>query len=130
MPEIDRVRGVYRGRNAGTKYNGLAWAVGTDQGTDKGTGKGGGRRRAPDVHAQTVAALAEIDRVLGELGTDRTRLLSCTVYLPNIELKAEMDRAWCDWLGDDPGHWPQRACVEAGLAGDTLVEVVVLAACP
>jgi enamine deaminase RidA (YjgF/YER057c/UK114 family) len=118
MPEIDRVRGVYRGRNAGTKCNGFAWAVATDRG------------RGRDVGAQTVAALAEIDRVLGELGTDRTRLLSCTVYLSSIELKGEMDAAWCAWIGDDPAHWPQRACVEAGLAGDTLVEIVVLAACP
>ena len=118
MYEIGRVRGVYRGRNAGTKCNGFAWAVATDRG------------RAPDVHAQTVAALAEIDRVLSELGTDRTRLLSCAVCLPRIELKDEMDRAWCAWIGDDPAHWPQRACVEAGLAGDALVEIVVLAACP
>ena len=118
MLEIGRVRGAYRGRNAGTKCNGFAWAVATD------------RDGAPDVHAQTVAALAEIDRVLGELGTDRTRLLSCTVYLSGIGLKADMDRAWCDWIGDDPGCWPQRACVEAGLAGGTLVEIVVLAACP
>ena len=117
MSEIARARGAYRGRNAGTKHNGLAWAVATD------------RARAPDVHAQTVAALAEIDRVLGELGTDRTQLLSCTVYLSSIELKGEMDAAWCEWIGDDPAHWPQRACVEAGLAGDTLVEIVVLAAC-
>lgn len=118
MDEIGRARGVYRGRNAGAKYGGFAWAVATD------------RDHAPDVHAQTVAALAEIDRVLGELGTDRARLLSATVYLPDIELKAEMDRAWRDWVGEDPAHWPQRACVQAGLAGDTLVEIVVLAACP
>jgi enamine deaminase RidA (YjgF/YER057c/UK114 family) len=118
MPEIVRARGAYRGRNAGTRYDGLAWAVATDRG------------RAPDVHAQTMAALAEIDRVLGELGTDRTRLLSATVYLSSIGLKEEMDRAWCGWVGDDPAHWPQRACVEAALAGDTLVEIVVLAACP
>jgi enamine deaminase RidA (YjgF/YER057c/UK114 family) len=118
MLEIGRLRGVYRGRNAGTKYNGFAWAVATDRG------------KAPDVHAQTVAALAEIDRVLGELGTDRTRLLSATIYLPRIDLKVEMDRAWCDWLGEDPAHWPQRACVEAGLAPGTLVEITVLAACP
>ncbi len=118
MIEIGRVRGVYRGRNAGTRYNGFAWAVATDQG------------RAPDIHAQTVAALAEIDRVLGELGTDRSRILTATVYLTDISAKDEMDRAWCAWLGEDPEHWPQRACVEAGLAGETLVEIVVLAACP
>jgi enamine deaminase RidA (YjgF/YER057c/UK114 family) len=88
------------------------------------------RGKAPDVHAQTVAALAEIDLVLSELGTDRTRLLSATIYLPRIALKEDMDRAWCDWVGDDPSNWPQRACVEAGLAPGTLVEIVVLAACP
>ena len=118
MPEITRARGGNRGRNAGTRCNGFVWAVATD------------RAGAPNVHAQTVAALAEIDRVLSELGTDRTRLLSCTVYLSRMELKDGMDQAWCTWIGNDPGCWPQRACVEAALAGDALVEIVVLAACP
>ena len=118
LPEIGHVRGVYQGRNAGKKYNGFAWAVATD------------RADGLDLHAQTVAALAEIDRVLGELGTDRTRLLTATVYVTDIGRKDEMDRAWRDWIGEDPAHWPQRACVEAGLHGRTLVEIVVLAACP
>ena len=41
-----------------------------------------------------------------------------------------MDRAWLDWIGDDPAHWPQRACVEAPLYRYTMVEFVVIAACP
>ena len=65
--------------------------------------------------------------VIDEIGPGS---LSCTVYLSSIELKEEMERAWCAWIGDDPAHWPQRACVEARPAGDTLVEIVVLAACP
>lgn len=117
MLEIGHVRGVYPGRNAGKKYNGFAWAVATD------------REGAAELYDQTRVALAEIDRVLGELGTDRTRLLTATVYVTDIARKEEMDRAWREWAGDDPAHWPQRACVETGLAGRTLVEIVVLAAC-
>ncbi len=118
MLDITRIRGKYQGRNAGTKYNGLAWAVATDQ-TD-----------SPDIYRQTKVALAEIDRVLGELGTSRERLINATVYVSKIELKGEMERAWLEWIGDDPVHWPQRACVEAQLHGATLVEFVVIAACP
>ena len=118
MHDITRVRGTYQGRNAGTKCNGFAWAVATDQ-TD-----------SPDIYSQTKVSLAEIDRVLGELGTDRTRLINATVYVSKIELKAEMERAWLEWIGDDPAHWPQRACVEAPLNRYTLVEFVVIAACP
>lgn len=118
MLEIQRTRGAYQGRNAGTKYNGFAWAVATD------------RSDSADMFSQTEKSLAEIDRVLAELGTNKTRLLNATVYVTDIAQKYEMDRAWCDWIGEDPAHWPQRACVETGLAGDTLVEIVVIAACP
>lgn len=118
MFDITRVRGKYQGRNAGTKYNGFAWAVATDQ-TD-----------SPDMYTQTQISLAEIDRVLGELGTDRTRLINTTVHVTDIDLKDQMERAWLEWIGDDPAHWPQQACVQTGLKGATLVEIVVIAACP
>ena len=39
-----------------------------------------------------------------------------------------MDEVWNDWIGSDWQNWPQRACVGAPLAGDTLVEIVVTAA--
>ena len=118
MLEIERVRGTYQGRNAGTKYNGFAWAVATDQ------------SHSPTIGEQTRKSLAEIDRVLGELGTDRTRLINVTVYIGAMELKDEMESAWLEWIGDDPAHWPQRACVEAPLHKYTMVEFVVIAACP
>ena len=117
MLEITRARGKYRGRNAGTKYNGFAWAVATDQ-TD-----------SPDMYTQTKISLVEIDRVLAELGTDKTRLINATVYITDIALKDQMERAWLEWIGDDPANWPQRACVETGLKGATQVEIVVIAAC-
>ena len=118
MLDITRARGAYQGRNAGTRYNGFAWAVATDQ------------SNSPDMYTQTRKSLAEIDRVLTELGTDRTRLINATVYVSKIQLKDEMNRAWLEWIGDDSGHWPQRACVEAPLDKYTMVEVVVIAACP
>ena len=118
MLDITRVRGVYEGRNAGTKYNGFAWAVATDQ------------SNSPDMYTQTGNSLAEIDRVLEELGTDKTRLINVTVYVSKIQLKDEMERAWLEWIGDDPQRWPQRACVEAPLNKYTMVEFVVIAACP
>ena len=54
---------------------------------------------------------------------------NCTVYIAKIQLKEEMEQAWLEWIGDDPQHWPQRACVEAPLYRYTLVEFVVIAAC-
>lgn len=118
MQEIRRFGGGAAGRCSGSACNGFAWAVAVS------------RDDVPDIHAQTQNALAEIDRILEGLGTNRTRLINATVYLAKMHDKAEMDRAWCAWIGDDPAHWPQRACVEAGLAGYNLVEVVVVAACP
>lgn len=117
MMDIERVRGAYQGRNAGAKYNGFAWAVATDL------------DHHPTMYEQTKVSLAEIDRVLGELGTDRTKILNVTVYVGNMQLKDEMERAWLEWIGDDPTTWPQRACVEARLTGLTQVEFVMIAAC-
>ena len=41
--------------------------------------------------------------------------------------KSAMDRIWCDWLGDDPQHWPQRVCIGVDLHGDMLIEISVTA---
>jgi enamine deaminase RidA (YjgF/YER057c/UK114 family) len=118
MLDIQRVSGGAPGRSAGSSYNGFAWAVATSPDD------------VPDIHDQTVNALAMIDYILGKMDTDKTRLINVTVYLAKMHDKAEMDRAWVAWMGDDPAHWPQRACVESGLAGYNLVEIVVIAACP
>lgn len=114
--DITRIRGPYTGRNSGTSYNGMGWAVATSQvDTD-------------DVQEQTASTLARLDEILEQMGTDRTRLLSATIYLTDIAQKDAMDRAWTAWIGDDPAHWPQRACVQTGLAAGHLVEIVLLVA--
>ncbi len=116
MTDITRVRGPYAGRNSGTSYNGMGWAVATTQ------------VETDDLHRQTVSTLARLDEILSELGTDRSRILSATIYIVDIARKDEMDRAWTDWIGDDPTHWPQRACVQTGLAPGHLVEIALLVA--
>ena len=80
----------------------------------------------PTLSAQTARSLELIDRNLAEAGSDKTRLLSATVYLTDIAGKAEMDAVWCNWIGD-ASRWPQRACVQAQLAPGTLVEITVIA---
>ena len=113
--DIERWPGDARGRSRATAWRDLVFTVATAPG--------------PTVGEQTRASLAQISASLGEAGTDHTRLLSATVYLTDIANKAQMDAAWCEWIGDS-ANWPQRACVQADLAPGTLVEITVVAARP
>jgi len=80
-----------------------------------------------DISGQTTEVLAHIDRLLQEAGSDKTRILSCQIYLKDIALIGEMNRVWDEWVA--PGNSPPRATVEAKLANpDWLIEVVVTAA--
>jgi enamine deaminase RidA (YjgF/YER057c/UK114 family) len=81
-----------------------------------------------DIQSQTRAALAAIDANLADAGADKTGLLSVQIFLADLSQKAAMDEVWNNWIGPDWRNWPQRACVGAPLAGDTLVEIVVTAA--
>ena len=118
MFEIKRVQGGARGRSSGSACGGFAWAVATSDDD------------VADMYQQTRNALAKIDGILAELGTGKTRLVNATVYVDAFHLKEEMDRAWCEWIGDDQANWPQRACIEARLHKYGLVEIVVIAVAP
>jgi enamine deaminase RidA (YjgF/YER057c/UK114 family) len=70
--------------------------------------------------------LQRIDDLLAAAGTDKSRLLSATVYLSDIRHFDEMNTAWEAWI--DKTNLPTRATVEARLAApDILVEIVVIA---
>lgn len=112
---IKRLRGKYIGRNASSAYKDLVWAVGTAQDTTQG------------IEEQTRQTLAAIEANLQTLGSDRSRIVSAQVYLAHMSDKPAMDRIWCDWIGDDPQHWPQRVCVGLDLHGDMLIEISVTA---
>jgi enamine deaminase RidA (YjgF/YER057c/UK114 family) len=81
-----------------------------------------------DIRTQTRAALSAIDANLAEAGSDKTCLLSVQIFMADLAQKAAMDEVWNAWIGPDWQNWPQRACVGAPLAGDTLVEIVITAA--
>ena len=74
---------------------------------------------------QTEQVLAKIDGFLAEAGTDKTRILSATVYLAAISGKDEMNEAWMAWL--DKSDLPARAAVGVQLTPNTLVEIMVCA---
>ena len=83
--------------------------------------------KGKSVGEQTKDILAIIERLLAEAGTDKTRILSATVYLVDISTFAEMNAAWDAWVA--AGHPPARATVEAKLAApDFRVEIACIAA--
>jgi enamine deaminase RidA (YjgF/YER057c/UK114 family) len=80
-----------------------------------------------DVESQTCDVLRQIDALLAEAGTDKSKLLTATIYLADIGTFAEMNKAWDAWV--DPANAPARATVEARLAApEYLVEIQVVAA--
>jgi enamine deaminase RidA (YjgF/YER057c/UK114 family) len=78
------------------------------------------------LYGQTKEALAVIDRTLEEVGSHKSRILTATVYITDMSKKAEMNRAWDEWV--DKANPPRRACIGAALEGQDLVEILVTAA--
>jgi enamine deaminase RidA (YjgF/YER057c/UK114 family) len=80
-----------------------------------------------DAKGQTVQILAEIDRLLKLVGTDKSKVVSATIWVADIRLREAMNEAWNVWTGGD--NLPGRACIEAKLADPrALVEIAVVAA--
>ncbi|MDH3666609.1 MAG: RidA family protein [Paracoccaceae bacterium] len=76
---------------------------------------------------QTKDILASIDRLLAEAGTDKSKLISATIWLTDMRDFAEMNGVWDAWVS--PGDTPTRACVGSGLAAQQFnVEIGVIAA--
>ncbi len=80
-----------------------------------------------DVAGQTRQILASIDKLLAAAGSDKTCILSATIYLAEISTFAQMTAEWDAWVPQ--GHTPARATVEARLAAPQYkVEIQVIAA--
>jgi enamine deaminase RidA (YjgF/YER057c/UK114 family) len=80
-----------------------------------------------DVTAQTRQVLAQIDRLLAEAGSDKSNIVSATIYLPDMADFAALNQVWEAWVPQ--GATPARATVEAKLAaGQYKVEIQVVAA--
>jgi len=79
------------------------------------------------VREQTEDILARIDGLLAEAGTDKSKLISATIWLADMSGFAEMNQVWDAWVA--PGDTPCRACVESKLAApEYTVEIGVIAA--
>ena len=79
------------------------------------------------VTEQTKDILATIDGYLAKAGTDKSKLLSATIYITDMKTFQEMNAAWDAWVS--PGNTPARATVEAKLAAPQYtVEIMVTAA--
>jgi enamine deaminase RidA (YjgF/YER057c/UK114 family) len=67
-----------------------------------------------DVKGQTAQILAKIDRLLAKAGSDKTRILSATIWLATYESYNDVNEIWDAWVPE--GDAPARACVESKLA--------------
>jgi len=98
-------------------HNGVVYLAG--QVADSAKGK--------SVAEQTREILGKIDRMLAEAGSDKTKILSATIYLADIGAFAEMNAVWDAWVA--AGQAPARATVEAKLAAPAFtVEIACIAA--
>jgi enamine deaminase RidA (YjgF/YER057c/UK114 family) len=83
--------------------------------------------KGKSVTEQTREILATIDGHLASAGSDKSKLLSATIYVADMANFAEMNAVWDAWVS--PGNTPARATVEAKLASpEYKVEIMVIAA--
>jgi hypothetical protein len=69
-----------------------------------------------DPGAQTANILAKIDRYLNEAGSDRSRMLTATIWLSDVSYYDAMNAVWDPWVPEDAA--PARACeTSAGQGG-------------
>ncbi|MEO6023782.1 MAG: RidA family protein [Burkholderiales bacterium] len=80
-----------------------------------------------DITGQAKQVLAQIDKLLTEVGSDKTKILSATIFLPSMADFPALNAVWESWV--PAGNCPARATVEAKLAApDYKVEIQVIAA--
>ena len=79
------------------------------------------------MRGQTTQICAKLDKLLADAGTDKSKLISATLFIADMKLKHEMNDVWISWL--EAGDLPTRATIGVSdLGQDVLIEVVVTAA--
>jgi enamine deaminase RidA (YjgF/YER057c/UK114 family) len=97
-------------------HNGVAYLCGQVTKDDEG-----------DIAVQTTTMLEKVDALLATVGSDRSKILSATIYLADMDDFNGMNRVWEKWV--PTGCAPARACIQALMAGpELLVEISVIAA--
>lgn len=116
MHTIERVPSGHAGRSRSCAYGNIIYTVATSADTSL------------DIAGQTHLALAALSTSLEGLGSHASRMLSAQVLLADMGSKPVVDEIWAKWIGDNPQHWPQRACYGVDLGGKLLIEIIVTAA--
>eukprot|EP00607_Mallomonas_marina_P000176 CAMPEP_0182428016 /NCGR_PEP_ID=MMETSP1167-20130531/20955_1 /TAXON_ID=2988 /ORGANISM="Mallomonas Sp, Strain CCMP3275" /LENGTH=108 /DNA_ID=CAMNT_0024610641 /DNA_START=220 /DNA_END=543 /DNA_ORIENTATION=+ len=76
------------------------------------SGQVGGGSTAEEA---TEEALSDVDKALMKAGTDKSKVVECTIWLSNMAADYEgMNKVYDKWVV--PGKPPCRACVQATLA--------------
>jgi enamine deaminase RidA (YjgF/YER057c/UK114 family) len=78
------------------------------------------------IAEQTAEVLATIDALLAEVGSNKSRILTCQIFLKDITQIAAMNAVWEKWI--PAGHTPSRATVQAQMANPKWAIEIVLAA--
>src|SRR5262249_19040063 len=80
-----------------------------------------------DITGQVKQALGEIDSLLAKGGSDKTKILTATIWLADTADFATMNAVWDAWVV--PAQTPARATVEARLNDPKMkIEIMVVAA--
>ena len=81
-----------------------------------------------DIKNQTANVLKKVDDLLAQANTDKSKLLTASIWLKDIKNDfKDMNDVWNGWI--DPNNKPVRATVEANMAREQLlIEVQVTAA--
>ncbi len=77
---------------------------------------------------QALAALQNMERVLSDAGVSKEAVVLCRVYIPDVSLWDEVNRAYAGFFG---AHKPARVVVPTGrLHHGVLVEIEAVAELP
>lgn len=80
-----------------------------------------------DITQQTRETLANIDKMLAVAGTDKSKILSATIWIKRLSDYDAMNAVWDEWLAE--GSAPTRACAVVDMADPgILVEITPIAA--
>jgi enamine deaminase RidA (YjgF/YER057c/UK114 family) len=80
-----------------------------------------------DMAGQVQQLFTQAEASLASFGSDKSRLLSVTIYVTDWANLAVLNEAWEAWLPE--GCAPSRACLKVELADpDYLVEIAFVAA--
>lgn len=113
QPQIHRLRPSPRWSDA-TVFNGIAHFVEVPDDTEQ------------DITSQITQILTQADATLAAINSDKTQLLSATIYITNTENVATLNTLWEAWLPEACA--PSRACLKVELLNPKmLIEIAFVA---